>query len=124
MSTIVIETWSDHVEGREVSQPLTKGRSRGFTKASSIMEGRAFPERGIVLYMAEELSSPKPPSTTRSKYGGEEETSWDEKEHSRSARELSMFRSPTTKSRTPVSGKRDSGGTEWTLRSPELLSRR
>ena len=90
-------------------------------KARLIMEGRGFPKRGNLVYMPGGFSRAKPPSAASSKDGAEEETSLDEKERSGSARGLSMFRSPTTKSWTPVSGKRDSGGTEWTLRSAKLI---
>jgi len=48
-SKIVMGTWSEHVQGRDVSQLVTKGRSRGLAKARSIMEGRAFPERGNLV---------------------------------------------------------------------------
>ena len=114
-SCMVMETWFEPVEGREVSHPLTKGRSRGLAKARSIMEDRAFPERGNLVYMPGEFSSAKPPSAANSKYGAEEETSWDQKERSGSARGLWMFRSATTRRGTPMSGMGDSGGTEWTL---------
>jgi len=105
----------------EISHPLTKGRSRGLAKARLIMEGRAFPEWGNLVYTPGEFSMGKAPSTANSKYGAEEETSLDEKKRSGSARGLWVFRSPTTKSGMPVSAKRDSGGTEWTLHSAEVM---
>jgi len=118
---MVIGMWYEPVEGREDSQPLTKSRSRGLAKTRSITEGRAFPDRGNLVYTPGEFQRAKPPSAANSKYGPEEEISWDEKERSGSARGLWMLRSPTTRSRVPVSGKRDSGGTEWTLQSAQLI---
>jgi len=56
-----------------VSHPLTKGRSRGLAKARSMREGRAFPERGNLVYTPREFSRAKPPSAASSKYGVEEE---------------------------------------------------
>jgi len=74
-SSMVIGTWSDLVEGREVSHPLKKGRSRGFANAKSIKEGRAFPERGNLVYTPGDLRRAKPPTAACSKYGVEEEIS-------------------------------------------------
>jgi len=120
-SKIVIGTWSEPIKGREVSQLLTNGRSRGFAKARSMTEGRAFPERGNLLYRPEEFSTVKPPNAANSKYCAQEETSWGEKERSGSDAGLWMFRTPTTNSGTLVSGKRGSGGTDWTLWSAGLI---
>ena len=120
-SIMVMGTWSEPVEGREVSQLWTKGRSMELAKARLITEGRAFPERGNLVYTPGEFSRAKPPSATNSKYRAEQETSWDEKARRGSARALWMFRSPTTKSGTPVSGRRHCGGTEWTLRFAALI---
>jgi len=120
-SNMVIGTSSEADEGREVSQPLTKGTSTAFAKARSITEGRAFPERGNLVYTPGEFSRANPASAANSKYAAEEETSLEEKERSGSVRGLWMFRSRTTKSGTPMSGKRVSGGTGWTLRSAELI---
>jgi len=118
---MVVGTWSEPVEGRDVSQPLTEGRSRGLAKGRSIAEGHAFPERGNLVYTPGELRRGKPPSATNSKYGADAETSWEENARRGSARGLWMFRSRTTKGGTRVSGKRHSGGTQWTLRSAELI---
>ena len=132
------EAWGGRIQGQRCKQygdgdvvrarrgeggfpPFTKGSSRGLAKARSITERRTFPKRGNLVYTPGEFIRAKPPIAANSKYGAEAETSWDEKEHSGSARGLWMFRSPTTKRGTPVSGKRDSGGTEWTLRSAELI---
>ena len=103
------------MKGREVSHLFTKGRSRGLSKPRSITEGRAFPERGNLMYTPGEFSRAKPPSAANLKSGVKEETSWDKNERSGSARALWMLRSPTTKSGIPMSGKRNSGGMEWTL---------
>jgi len=73
------------------------------------------------VYMPGELSRAKPPSTTNSKCGAEEETSADEKKSSASSRVLWMFRSPTTRCGMLVSGKSASGGTEGTLPSAEMM---
>jgi len=51
-SKMVIGTWSERVEGRDVSQLLTKGRGRGLAKARSITEGRAFPEGGNLVFVS------------------------------------------------------------------------
>jgi len=64
---MVMGTWSEPVEGREVSQPLPKSRSRGFAKARSMTEGRTFPQRGNLVYTPGEFSRPKPPSAANSK---------------------------------------------------------
>ena len=90
-------------------------------QARSIPDGRAFPERGNLVYTPGEFSRPQPSSAANSKYPAEEETSWDEKERSGSARGLFISRSPIAKRGMPVSGKRDSGGTESTLRSAKLI---
>ena len=66
-STMLMETWSKPCEGREVSYPLTKGRSRGLAKARSITEGRAIPESGNLEYMPGEWSRAKPPSAANTK---------------------------------------------------------
>jgi len=92
---MVMGTWSKRVEGREVSHAFMKGRSRGLEKSRSITEGCALTERGNLVYTPGEFSRAKPPSAANSKYGAEEETSWDEKERSGSARGLFIFRSPT-----------------------------
>ena len=118
---MVMRTWSEPIEARERSKPLTQGRSRVLAKARSITEGRAFPERGNLVYTPGDFSRGKPGSTANSKYVVEEETSSDEKERRGSSSGLWMFRSPTTKSGTRRSAKRDSGRTEWTLRSAELI---
>jgi len=119
---MVMGTWFEPVERREVSHPLTKGRSTGLAKARSMPERRAFPESGNLVYTPGDLNGAKPPrAAASSKYGAEKETSWDEKERNASVRGLCMFRSPTTKSGTPVSRKRDSGRKEWTLQSAELI---
>ena len=67
-SIMVIGTWSKPVEGREVSHPLTKGKSRGLAKARSMREGHAFPEGGNLGYTPGQLSWAKLPSTSNSKY--------------------------------------------------------
>jgi len=118
---MVMRTWSEQVKGREVTQPLTKGRSTGFAKERSITEGRALPERGNLVYSPGEFMSAKRHIAANCKYGEEEETSCEEKERSGSGRRLWMFRSPTTESGMPMSGKRVSAGTEWTVRSPALI---
>jgi len=87
-SSIVMGTWSEPVEGREVSHPFTKGRSRGLAKVRSITEGRALPERGNLVYMPGKFSKAKLPSTANSKYGAEEETSRNEKQRRWSAKGL------------------------------------
>jgi len=109
---MMMETSSKPVEGREVSQLLTKGITRGLAKARSMTEVCAFPERENLVYTSGVFIGAKPPSATNSKYGAQEETSWDDMERSGSAKGLWKFRSPTTKSGIPVSGKRYSGGTE------------
>ena len=43
----VMRTWSEPVERREVSQPLTMSRSRGLANPRSITEWGAFPREGI-----------------------------------------------------------------------------
>ena len=48
-TSIVIGTWSEPVEGRGVSHPLTNGRCRGLGQARSITEGHAIPERGNMV---------------------------------------------------------------------------
>jgi len=48
--SMVMGMWSELVQGREVSGPLMKCRSRGLAKARSIMERRAVPERGNLVY--------------------------------------------------------------------------
>ena len=72
---IVMGTWSEPMEGRKVPQLLTKGRSRGLAKARSITEGRAFHERGDLVYMPGEFGRAKLPSAANSKYRAEEEAS-------------------------------------------------
>jgi len=74
-SSMVMGMWSEPVEGREDSRPLTKGRSRGLAKARSITEGRAFPDRGNLVYTPGEFKRAKPPSAANSQYGAEEEIS-------------------------------------------------
>jgi len=120
-SSIVMGTWFEPVEGREVSHAFTNGRSRGLVKARTITEGCAFPERWNLVYTPGECRRAKPPSGVKLKNGAEEGTCWDAKERTGSDRGLWMFRSSTTKSGMPVSGKRDSRRMEWTLRSAELI---
>lgn len=48
-SNMGMGTCSEPVEGSEVSQPLTNGRSWGLAQAGSIMEGRAIPKRGNLV---------------------------------------------------------------------------
>ena len=79
-SNMVIGMWYEPVEGREDSQPLTKSRSRGLAKTRSITEGRACPDRGNLVYTPGDFQRAKPPSAANSKYGPEEEISWDEKD--------------------------------------------
>ena len=74
-SSTVIGMWSEPVEGREGSHPLTKGRSRGLANTRSITEGRTFPERGNLVYTHGEFSRAKPLNSANSKYGAEEGTS-------------------------------------------------
>jgi len=64
---IVIGMWSDPVDGREASQLLTRGRRRGFAKARSMTEGRAFPTRGNLVYSPGGLRRAKPSSAAFSK---------------------------------------------------------
>lgn len=78
-SSMVMRRWSAPVEGREISPPLTNGRSRGFAKAKSITEWCVFPERGNLVYTPGGLWCAKPRSTANSKYGVEEETFREEK---------------------------------------------
>jgi len=85
-SSMVMGTWSVPVERREVSHPLTKGRSEGLANARSITEGHAFPERGNLMYTPWEFNRAKAPNAANSKYRADEETSWDEKWSSGSAR--------------------------------------
>jgi len=73
-SHIVIGTWSEPVEGRDVSYPLTKGKSRGLANARWITDGRAFPERGNLVYTPGEFSRTKPPNAANSKYRADEDT--------------------------------------------------
>ena len=70
-SCMVMGIWSEPVEAREVSQPLTKGGSRGLANARSMREGRASPERGNLVYMPGEFSRVKPPSAANSEYGAQ-----------------------------------------------------
>jgi len=65
-SSIVMGTWSEPIEGREVSHPLMKGKSMGLANAKSITEGRALPERGNLVYMPGEFGWAKPPGTANS----------------------------------------------------------
>jgi len=66
-SRMVMGTWSEPVEGRGVSQLLMKGRSRGLAKARSTTEGRAFPERGNLVYTPGEFRRAKPPNAANSR---------------------------------------------------------
>jgi len=75
-SKMLMGTWLEPVKGRDVSQLLTKGRSRGLEKARSINEGRAFPARENLVYTPGELRRVKPPRAANSKKGVDEETSW------------------------------------------------
>jgi len=70
-SIILIATWSEPVEAREVSHPLMKGRSWGLAKGRSITDRRAFPERGNLVCPPGEFSRANPPSAANSKYGAE-----------------------------------------------------
>ena len=83
-----MEPWSEPLAWRVVSQLLTKGMSRGLAKARSMREGCAFPKRGNLVYTPGELRRAKPPSPANTKNRAEEETSWDEKERSGSAKGL------------------------------------
>ena len=118
---IVIGIWSDPVEGREASQLLTRGRRGGFAKARSITEGGALHTRGNLGYSPGGLRSTKPDSATFLKWGVEDEISRGEKCRRGSERGFWMLRSPTTSRGNPRSGKRPSGGTEWTLWSTVLV---
>jgi len=66
-SSMVMGTWAEPVEGRDVSHPLTKGKSRGLAKARSMTEGRALPDKGYLVYTPGELSRAKPPNAAFSK---------------------------------------------------------
>ena len=64
---IVIGTWLEPVEGREISQDLNIGRWRGFAKARSITEGWALPTKGNLVYSPGWLRRAKPASAAFSK---------------------------------------------------------
>ena len=65
---IVIGTWSEPVEGREISQDLNIGRRRRvFAKARSMTELRALPTKGNLVYSAGGLRGAKPASAAFSK---------------------------------------------------------
>jgi len=66
-SSMVMGTWSEPGEGREVSAVFTKRRSRRLAKARSITEGRAFAVRGNLVYPPREFSRAKLPSAAYSK---------------------------------------------------------
>ena len=69
--SIVIGTWSEPVERRDVSHPPRKGRSRGLENARSITEGPAYPGRGNLVYTPGEFRKAKPPKAASSKCGVE-----------------------------------------------------
>jgi len=112
--SIVIGMWSEPVEGREASQLLTAGRRRRLANARSITGGRALPTRGNLVYSLEGLRRANPASAAFSKYVVEEESSVYEKECRGSDVGLFMLWSPTNRRGILRSGKRTSGGTEWT----------
>jgi len=64
---IVIGMWLEPVEGRELSQLFTTGRRRGLVKARSVIEGRALPTRGNLVYSPGGLRRAKPASAAFSK---------------------------------------------------------
>jgi len=118
---IVMGTWSEPVEGREASQLSTAGRRRGFANARSITDGRALPTRGNLVYSPGGLRRANPSPAAFSKSGVDEAISRDEKERKGSDVGLWMLRSPTGRRGNPRSGKRTSGGTEWTRWSTLLV---
>jgi len=63
-TSILMGTWSEPVEGREVSQPVMKGRSTRLANARWIRDGRAFAERGNLVYTPREFSRGKPPTAS------------------------------------------------------------
>jgi len=54
--------WSELVEGRETSQPLTIGRWRELRKDRSITKGRALPTKGNLVYSPEGFRGSTPGS--------------------------------------------------------------
>jgi len=64
---IVIDTWSEPVEGREISKDLNIGRRWGFAKARSITEGRALLTERNLVYCPDGLRRAKPASAAFSK---------------------------------------------------------
>jgi len=64
---IVIGTWSEPVEGRELSKDLNIGRRRGFAKARTITAGRALPTKGNRVYSSGGLTRAKPASAAFAK---------------------------------------------------------
>lgn len=103
-SSIVIGTWSEPVDRREESHPLTNARSKWLVKARSITARGACPERGNLVYMHGEFSIAEQPTAANAKYWAREETSRDTKQRRGLARGFWMFTSPTTIGGTPVLG--------------------
>jgi len=64
---IVIGMWLEPVEGREPSQLFTTGRRRRLVKARCVIEGRALPTRGNLVYSPGGLRRAKPASAAFSK---------------------------------------------------------
>jgi len=119
--SIVNGRWSESVEGRQTSQPLTIGRRRGLAKVRSITKGRALPTKRNLVYSPGGLRRAKPPFAAFSKHGVEEPISRGENNRSGSERGLCMLMSPTTRRGTPRDGKRISGESEWTRWSRVLV---
>ena len=65
--SIVLGTWSEPLEGSELSQLRTRGRRWGWANAKCITQGRALPAKGNLVYSQVGLRSAKPPSAAFSK---------------------------------------------------------
>src|SRR5437899_1106408 len=93
-SSMVIGTWSDPVDGREVSQLWKKGAAARLAKEMSRTPGWMEESKENRVKILGTLRREKPRSVARSKYGAETEMSWEESSRSGSGRGSWRLKSP------------------------------